>query len=67
MTEPDYVEMAIIKALKNARKELKQGFPMSCDIYLDYCLFLMTSKSPKCKKCNCPLNIPNLSGKCEHK
>ena len=63
---PDYVKMAIVKNLRAARKDLKRGFSTSCDMYLDYCLALITSKYPRCKKCNCPLNIPNLSGICDH-
>ena len=65
--EKDYVKLAIIRNLREARKELKRGFTFSTDAHIDYCLSLITSKYPRCEKCNCPLNIPNLSGICEHK
>lgn len=66
LSKPDYVKLAIIRNMRQARWELKHGFTMSCDLYLDYCLGLITSKYPRCEKCNCPLNIPNLSGVCSH-
>lgn len=62
----DHLKLAIIRNLREARKELKLGFVLSVDLYLDYCLGLITSKYPKCDKCGCPLNIPNLSGICQH-
>ena len=34
----------VIRNLRQARWELKHGFPMSCDLYLDYCLGLLLKK-----------------------
>ena len=36
--------VAVIKNLRQARWELKHGFPMGCDMYLEYCLGLLTKR-----------------------
>ena len=39
----DYL-IHVIRNLRQARWELKHGFLMSCDCYLDYCLGLLLKK-----------------------
>ena len=34
----------VIRNLIQARWELQHGFPMSCDLYLDYCLGVLLKK-----------------------
>ena len=34
----------VIRNLRQARWELRHGFPMSCDLYLDYCLGVLLKK-----------------------
>jgi len=65
VSRPDYLKLAIIRNLREARRELKHGFPISTDMYIEYCLSLITSKW-LCDKCGCPMLIRNLSGVCEH-
>ena len=36
----------VIRNLRQARWELKNGFPMSCDLYLDYCLGVLRGMNP---------------------
>ena len=35
---------AVIRNLRQARWELKHGFPMACDMYMDYCEGLLTKR-----------------------
>ena len=34
----------VIRNLREARKELKRGFSMSCDVYIEYCIDVLLKR-----------------------